>query len=162
MLETYRLFKRFCCSLKYVSTIYPWMRAGLLLCCILMAFSSCENTANTQSPGPWPSSLAVTFAASISYEHALRLITDLGLQPAMDCAIGSKMLTPGTNSIPRPQSQPMGQRDSFLHEHRLLVYLASPPFDWFKRLKATPGVRGTGFLAPKDGVCHAVVYGTPP
>ncbi|MFL5653917.1 MAG: hypothetical protein ACJ8CB_07045, partial [Ktedonobacteraceae bacterium] len=40
--------------------------------------------------------------------------------------------------------------------------ISLPPSDWFNRLKATPGVSKTGFLDPKDGVCRAVVYGTPP
>lgn len=72
------------------------------------------------------------------------------------------MLTPGTISVPQSQWQPVGQRDAFIHEHRLLVELASSPPDWFNRLKATPGVQNTGFLDPKDYLCRTIIYGTPP
>jgi len=148
----------------FASTPGLWIKGAILLCCVVIACSSCGNVATTptQSTGSWPGSLAVTFTLPTSYERALRLITDLGLQPAMDCRIKNEMLTPGSISTPWPRWQPVGQRETFLHEHRLLVDLASPPSDWFKRLKAPPGVSETGFLDPKDGVCRAVVYGTPP
>jgi len=168
MLKMYRVLRRYRLSLRnntmFASTLSLWLKGAILLCCVVIAFSSCGNvtTTPTQSPAPWPSSLAVTFTLPISYERALRLITDLGLQPAMDCGIGSEMLTPGSTSTPWPRWQPVGQRETFLHEHRLLVDLASPPSDWFMRLKATPGVSKTGFLDPRDSVCRAVVYGTPP
>ncbi len=168
MLKMYRFLRRYRLSLRnntmFASTLSLWVKGAILLCCVVITFSSCGNvaTTTTQSPAPWPGSLAVTFTLPTSYERALRLITDLGLQPAMDCRIGSEMLTPGSTSTPWPRWQPVGQRETFLHEHRLLVDLASPPSDWFMRLKATPGVSKTGFLDPKEGVCRAVVYGTPP
>jgi len=168
MLKMDRFLRRYRLSLRkntlFASTPSLWGEGAILLCCVVIACSSCGNVATnpSQSTGPWPGSLAVTFTLPTSYERALRLITDLGLQPAMDCRIGSAMLTPGSTSTPWPRWQPVGQRETFLHEHHLLVDLASPPADWFMRLKATPGVSTTGFLDPKEGVCRAVVYGTPP
>lgn len=140
-------------------------KSAIILCvfytCIL--FASCSNMNNTtkKEPAPWPGSLAVGFTSSVTYESALRIVTNLGLQPAMDCGIGSHMLTPGVDSIPQPRWHPVGQRDNFAHEHRLLVDLAFAPDDWLSRLKATTGVSNTGFLDPKNGVCQTVVYGTP-
>jgi hypothetical protein len=99
----------------------------------------------------------VTFAPSISYEQALRIITDLGLQPALEC--GLSRLTPGAGQ-PHPQWQPMGQRAAFLSNHRLFVTSTySAPNDWRLRLAATPGVQ---VGASQGSICSAVVYGTPP
>lgn len=69
----------------------------------------------------------VAFAPSVTYARALRLVTDLGLQPAIGC--GSDW-------------QPMGERTTFAEDHHLLVepgYLVAPD-DWWARLAATPGV----------------------
>ncbi len=132
----------------------------MLLWCLLIAFSGCGSIANPIMKGPPDQgSLSVTFAPSLSYEQALRLVTDLGLQPAMDCLIAGRLVTP-ESALPVPRWQPMGQRDTFMHEHRLLVDMASPPLDWLKRLQTTPGVQETRYAG--DLVCLAVIYGTPP
>lgn len=99
----------------------------------------------------------VTFAPSISYEQALRIVTDLGLQPALDC--GLARLTPGAEQV-YPQWQPMGQKVTFLSDHRLFVTSTySAPSDWRLRLRATPGVQ---IGVSQGSICQSVVYGTPP
>jgi hypothetical protein len=137
----------------------------LFLCCMLIAFSSCENTAGTSKTGtslPYTGPFSVTFAPSIAYKDALRLITDLGLQPSLECVINVTMLTqgPGPGSDPQSQWQPMGQRDSFIHTHLLRVITTlSSPLDWSKRLETNPGVVKVDY--PGVIYCPAVVYGTP-
>jgi hypothetical protein len=70
----------------------------------------------------------VTFDPSTPYERALRLVTDAGFQPAFECTDGS-------------QWQPMGQRDLFLQNHRLVVYpTAYDPTDWEGHLRASADV----------------------
>jgi hypothetical protein len=104
---------------------------------------------------PYLGPISVTFAPSISYEQALRIVTNLGLQPSLECGI--VQLTP--NVLPSPQWQPVGQKDAFLKNHRLLVQLtAFTPDDVSLRLQATPGVK----IGPHElDTCSAVVYGTP-
>lgn len=149
----------------YMSTI--GIRLFLLIC-LFMLFAGCESitnvaSSNSSSSGPWPGSLAITFSSSISYEKALRMVADLGLQPAMDCVISSTMITPapGKGIVPLRLWQPVGQKDTFIYKHQLLVDRTFPPTDWWDRLNATPGVTSAGFLNPKYGVCKAVTYETP-
>lgn len=138
------------------------------LVCLFMFFVGCEGLTNmtssdTSMSGTWPSTLAITFSQSISYEKALYIVTNLGLQPAMNCSISSTMITPapGKGIVPQVLWRPVGQKDTFFHKHQLLVDRASPPTNWWERLHTTPGVTGAGFLDPKDGVCKAVTYETP-
>lgn len=103
-------------------------QAILLLLCGLLAFSTSQSVAEAALPMPVnPTHPFYTgFTPSVSYDQALRLITDLGLQPAFDCAIW----------------QPMGQKEAFAQDHRLLVapaYLTAPD-DWLVRLQHTAGV----------------------
>ena len=143
MREIYRLFTSSGLSIlhriMHTSTLYPWLR-GALLCCVVIAFSSFGR--QTQGPSAsLPGSVAVTFASSISYEQALRLVTNLVLQPAMDCVIGTEMLTPGSNAEPLPVWQPVGQKDTFMHTHRLLVDPTEfAPDDWWR--SSMPLIRG--------------------
>ena len=134
----------------------------LLRCCILIAFIGCENTTGTTTNGvTYAGPFAVAFAPSVSYEQALRLITDLGLQPSLDCVISGSMLTPGQEASPQPRWQPMGQRDTFLQEHQLrFISTLSSPADWSKRLTAISGV--VKVSSPGVIYCPEVVYGTPP
>jgi hypothetical protein len=79
----------------------------------------------------------------MSYDDALRAITDLGLQPSVACGYGAD-LTAG-RVITDMQWQPAGQRSIFVREHQLFVTftpLAAP--DWGARLTHVHGfVRNT-------------------
>src|SRR5579859_321562 len=137
-----------------------------LLLSVLFAISGCGTVTNPQtaSVGPLPGSPAVTFTASVTYEKALRLLTDLGLQPAFTCAIGSAMITPGSGGVGMPQVlwEPVGQRESYAKNHQLLIMPASPSTDWWNRLQAASEVSKIGFLDPPQYLCDhsALVYGT--
>jgi hypothetical protein len=118
------------------------LTGGLLLLVALVA--SCGESAPMDAPpgAPQPDffSSVVTFAPSVSYAQALRLITDLGLQPGIDCGafVGSG----------RAAWQPMGQRETFARDARLIVWPARRPDGWVERLQASPGVLvvGEGYL----------------
>jgi hypothetical protein len=100
----------------------------------------------------------ITFAPSISYNQALRLITDLGLQPSLDCVPGRP--TPGTTEPPKPVWQPVGQKETFLSDHQLQIYPTfSAPLDWRLKLRTTPGVLK---IASQWSYCPHVISGTPP
>jgi hypothetical protein len=104
-------------------------QAILLLFCGLLTFGTSQSATAAGSTiyGPPPMHPFFTrFTQSVTYEQALRLITNLGLQPAFDCVTW----------------QPMGQKESFAKEHRLLIapaYLTAPD-DWFVRLQHTAGI----------------------
>ncbi len=161
MPNNFRRLKQHSLTSKYLSILRRTL--GLMLCIILLGLVGCGNSAQSVKnlSGSWPSSLAVQFSPSISYEQALRLVTNLGLQPAIDCKIGSDMFTPESQFPPLQQWQPVGQRGSYQLLHRLLVDLALPPGNWFARLKAAPGVRSMEFPDPSAYYCPKVIYGTP-
>lgn len=73
-------------------------------------------------------SASITFTNATSYQQALRMITDLGLQTSNACALSWK-----------PQSAAQG----FAESHNLLVVamVGSAPL-WLYRLKASPNVSG--------------------
>lgn len=135
---------------------------------VLITLVGCGSTTGTTSTAeqtsgssaPWPGSLAVTFAPSISYEKALRLVTEIGLQPALDCRIAIQMNT-GKAVVPQQLWEPVGQKDSYFPQRQLLVDTATPPSDWWNRLTTSPGVSRVGFLNPSKYRCKAVTYGTP-
>ncbi len=136
----------------------------------MVALVGCGDTAGTTgtanktpaSIGSWPGSLAVTFAPSVSYEKALRFITEIGLQPALDCGIDVRMVTPalGKGIVPQQLWEPVGQRESYLSQHQLLIDTATPPTDWSNRLNTSPEVHSVGFLEPSNYTCKSVTYGT--
>jgi hypothetical protein len=138
---------------------------------VMLALVGCGDTVGTTgtanktlpSSGHWPGSLAVTFAPSISYEKALRFVTEIGLQPALDCAIDVRMVTPdsGKGIVPQQLWEPVGQRENYLSKHQLLIDTATPPADWSNRLNTSPEVLSVGFLEPSNYTCKRVVYGTP-
>jgi hypothetical protein len=105
---------------------------GLLLLVAIVA--SCGDGASSPRSSSYPdfNSSVVFLASSVSYAQALRLITDLGLQPGIDCGafVGSG----------RAAWQPMGQRETFTRDARLVVWPARRPDGWGKRLQASPGV----------------------
>jgi hypothetical protein len=102
----------------------------------------------------------VIFASSISYNQALRLVTDMGLQPSLDCPPYAGHYTPGNQLQPQPIWQPVGQRETFSETHQIWVYPTfSAPLDWRLRLVKIPGVHfGTSHVL----ICLHVIYGTPP
>ncbi|HEY7348204.1 MAG TPA: hypothetical protein VH599_07760 [Ktedonobacterales bacterium] len=103
-----------------------WKAILLLLLCGLLTLGTSQSATAAAASIPYMHPFFARFTPSVTYEQALRLVTDLGLQPAFDCAIW----------------QPMGQQDAFAKEHRLLIapaYLMAPD-DWFVRLQQTAGV----------------------
>jgi hypothetical protein len=85
-------------------------------------------------PAPFP----VRFAPSVSYDEALRAVTDLGLQPSVAC--GFEADVKAGRVISGMQWQPAGQKDIFSIEHRLFVTitpLTAP--DWSTRLSRVHG-----------------------
>jgi hypothetical protein len=87
---------------------------------------------------PPPASFPLYFDPSVSYNDALRAITDLGLQPSMECGYEDDLRA--GRVITHMQWQPAGQRAIFSSEHRLFVArtpLTSP--DWTTRLSHVPG-----------------------
>jgi len=141
--------------LALVGIVVVVLLVGVFLMPFITRVPSSPLTGKYSIPFLFPS--PVTFAPSISYEQALRLVTDLGLQPALEC--GLARLTPGAEQ-PHPQWQPMGQKATFLNDHRLFVTSTySAPTDWRLRLAAIPGVHIGVF---QGSICQSVVYGTPP
>jgi len=88
---------------------------------------------------PPPSSFPLYFDSSVSYDDALRAVTDLGLQPSLEC--GYEDDVKAGRVITNMQWQPAGQRAVFMQEHRLFVALTplAPP-DWTTRIKLVPGL----------------------
>lgn len=105
----------------------------------------------------------MTFAPSVSYEKALRFVTEIGLQPALDCGIDVRMVTPapGKGIVPQQLWEPVGQRESYLSQHQLLIDTATPSADWWKRLHTSSEVHSVGFLEPSKYTCKSVTYGVP-
>ncbi len=103
--------------------------AVVALVCVLVALSACGagSTGSIYGPGVDLGPQTITFAPSITYAQALRAVTDLGLQPALNCDEGWEY---------------NGQRDQFASTHTLVVvqsYASLAP-DWGPRLEANPGV----------------------
>ncbi len=102
-----------------------------------------QHSPSSAAWAPAPSTAPVRFDPSMSYDDALRAITDLGLQPSVACGYEAD-LTAG-RVITDMQWQPAGQRSIFVREHRLFVTftpLAAP--DWGARLTHVHGfVRNT-------------------
>jgi hypothetical protein len=74
----------------------------------------------------------------VSYVDALRAVTDLGLQPSVECGYEADLKV--GRVITRMQWQPAGQRAFYLSEHRLFVALTPlTPTDWVERLKHVSG-----------------------
>lgn len=129
--------------------MYRYWGFLLVLFCALLAFSGCQGTlASTtlsrtcnhcggalQGPFTYP----IYFAPSVSYDRALQIVTDLGLQPGVFCGYIEDIRA--GRVVHDSHWQPAGQRAIYLHEHRLLV--ARTPLtldDWSRRLGETPGV----------------------
>lgn len=146
--------------------IFSLMSFSLFVCLIILC-SGCgeSSTQSSQSNGPWPGPLAVTFRSSISYEAALRLVTDLGLQPALSCGLSSSTIAgKSSSSYPHRKWIPVGQKDSFAQNHQLLIITGDPTTNWWKQLNAAPEVNKVGFLDPPKYVCQndVLFQGTPP
>jgi hypothetical protein len=115
-----------------------WRHACLvLLVALALALSSCaSSSASRRFSPPYMASVLVSFAPSVPYKQALRLVTDLGLQPGIDCGVGGGAPSEQTRSV----WQSMGQRQAYSQTRVLLVVPAQAPDDWWTRLLATPGV----------------------
>lgn len=135
-----------------------------LFVCLIFLCSGCgeSSTQSSQSSGPWPGPLAVTFRSSISYERALRLVTDLGLQPALTCVLSSSTIA-GKSSYPQKKWIPVGQKDSYEQNHQLLIMTGAPITNWWEHLNTAPEVNKVGFLDPPKYLCQNTVLlqGTP-
>lgn len=105
----------------------------------------------------------MTFGSAIPYEKALRLITDLGLQPALTCGLGSSSIA-GKSHYPQRKWEPVGQRESYKQNHQLLILTGTPLANWWAQLNAAPEVSKVGFLEPPAYLCPDTVLldGTPP
>lgn len=109
---------------------------------------------------PYSGPTLIVFNASISYHQALRLISDVGLQPSSACFPSVGHYTPGSALQPQPVWQPVGQREIFVQTHQLWVQPTfSAPLDWRLRLEKITGVH---FGTSRDLACPQVIYGTPP
>jgi hypothetical protein len=117
-------------------------RACAIACCasLILLLAGCSGTITSSHCCP-NDFLFLTFEASfapeVSYTHALRLVTDLGLQPGIEC-----IPVEGGEGEPHQtvRWQPYGQRDVYGSTNQLLVYPVSTPNDWVQQLKATTGV----------------------
>lgn len=105
---------------------------------ILISIISTVESDRLRQVGPLSYSYtSIIFTSSTSYSQALKMITNLGLQPAIIC---------GTNPTPSEQNnillwQTMGQKEIFLNEHRLsIVSSAYAPSDWVQRLHTSANV----------------------
>ncbi len=106
--------------------------------------------------GPTP----LIFRASISYQQALRVISNLGLQPSLACFPSIGHYTPGSTLQLRSVWQPVGQRETFAQIHQLWVQPTfSAPLDWRLRLEKMTEVH---FGTSRYLACPHVIYGTPP
>lgn len=110
--------------------------------------------------GPAPDPEPIIFAPPISYAHALRLLTDIGLQPSLECTPYAGHYTPGSTLQPQAVWQPVGQKETFSKKHQMWVSPTfSAPLDWRLRIAKIPGVQfGSASFLP----CPHVIYGTPP
>lgn len=137
---------------------------GIVAAILLVSFVLGSRLVTRPSSGssnivsaPFSGPTSVFFASSISYSHALRLITDMGLQPSLACYIG-KFFTPGSN-LPQPVWQPVGQKETFSQTHQIFVSTTlSAPDDWRLRLAKIPGVH---LGHPQHLMCSQVISGTP-
>jgi len=123
------LLKRSACLRSILTAVLSILLGSVLL---LLAGCAASNTSIPPHP-PDSSSLVVSFTSATSYAQALRLITDVGLQPGINC--GSFQ-----GGQRRVGWQPMGQREAFAQTHQMIVWLAGAPVDWGERLEASPDV----------------------
>lgn len=94
------------------------------------ASTTCLNPFVIRSYPPYTLSCYVTFAAGVSYAQALRTVTDLGLQPLIDCPSSVGL----GSSIGMGRWVPVGQRDTYARTHALLLETFDVPpraqLDW--------------------------------
>lgn len=140
-------------------------RLPFLLCSFLLLFLvGCASIPSTQSrPTAFaqvatPRGAHVSFVSSTSYEDALQLITDLGLQPDNPC------IRTGVDSQGAIHSwskwSPIGDKQMFMEAHGM--WIASTPLapsDWADRLKVLSGV--VDVRTAYNIMCPAM-FGTPP
>lgn len=106
----------------------PHRRTGTLWVLLaLLALVGCgASSGPVPSPG-FPESYVIGFTPATTYDAALQMVTDLGLQPGFVCNVETAW-------------QPMGQRVSFAAQHTLVVLPCGAPEDWMGQLAAVPGV----------------------
>ena len=126
-------------ALRPHTSVHGRMRMlALLPMVFLVLLVGCGESPPAAAPNHPPDvqSYLVSFAPTVSYAQALRLLTDLGVPPAIDCGT----LSGGRARIPW---QPMAQRARFLRDTSLLVFplLSTAPVDWGRRLTSTGVVR---------------------
>jgi len=117
----------------------------LFYCCLPLLLMGCAGTLSAQSKPADPTQVAtphgahVSFARSTSYEEALQLITDLGLQFDNPC------IRTGVDSHGAINSwikwSPIGDKHLFtLTQGMWVASTALAPSDWADRLKVLSGV----------------------
>lgn len=110
--------------------------------CTLVACGLDRASQNSSSPAayvPPPFTIALYFDPLVTYDDALRTVTDLGLQPSVACGYDADVKV--GRVISEMQWQPAGQRSTFAVEHRLFVALTplTAP-DWNARLSRVRGI----------------------
>jgi hypothetical protein len=98
-----------------------------------------ESRPPAQHVPPPPMSFPLYFDRSVSYEDALRAVTDLGLQPSLQC--GYEEDVKAGRVVTHMQWHPAGQRAFYVSARRLFVALTpmTPP-DWTTRIKQISGL----------------------
>ncbi len=89
----------------------------VFLLVLLLPLAGCGESPPAAVPNHPPDvqSYLVSFTPTVPYAQALRLLTDLGVPPAIDCGT----LSGGRARVPW---QPMAQRARFLRDSSLLVF----------------------------------------
>src|SRR5579875_1802892 len=108
---------------------------------------SCEDTPRSYPLGFY-TTCDVTFASYVSYEQAIHIVTNLGLQPSLFCPTSSAATINGQHLTLLTRWRPLSQQAIFQRWHSLLVYLTPLTIDdallgriWTYQLQYyTPGV----------------------
>lgn len=109
-----------------------WSRAIghlAMMCSACLLMLGCGTNKTNAQNAPTPafaapgksapfSAYTVSFAPSVTYAHALRMLTDIGVQPGYVCGVAASQ---SATSSEWPLWSPMGQRDQFMQSHKLAV-----------------------------------------
>lgn len=150
-----------------------WRAMGHLvtLCsaCLLMLGCGTNKTNAHNAPAPAfaapgksaPfSAYTVSFAPSVTYAHALRMLTDIGVQPGYVCGVAASQ---SATSSQWPLWSPLGQRDQFMQSHTLTVEPGTlADATWIAYLRSTSGVVGVTAAALRVCAAMSIPVGAQP
>lgn len=153
---------------------------GLLPMLLILTLGSCGQAkspgasgARTATPSPTdraaPKSAYVTFEAGVSYQTAVREVTDLGLQARTFCE-GVTYSPPGAaeSSIgwwePEASARDFPMTSGTDTGHGMLYVAPTPlaPSDWVARLGTSPGVLNVQVYTAEPKCALHIVHTTPP